>query len=226
MTVKQSTVRTLQCLVIATLFLGSDHGIAADVKQPLAMADTDIERPKKEKASGARAAKTKQNEKKTPRLLDRDVEHKVLLMVEDHLPEVKVLLKQLRDKKPTQYNAAVRGLARFAKRIELAKKRGEEVLELEVEIVKAQSSINLLIAKLRLKDNPNDRDALRAATEQAQRAQLNRDRQEYAQWHDRLQKLQKQVESMQKRIEKSESSLDSTVNSSFQSNLRKAGIKD
>ena len=157
--------------------------------------------------------------------LDKQLENSVLQMVNNHLPEIKVLLDQLRDNEPRQYDLAIRNLAKSSRRLQAARKRGEEAFELEVHIVQAQSSINLLIAKLKVRDNKMDRQSLFEATRRIELAEIERAKHELATSQSRLAKLQEQVAAMEKRLLEKQSKLDETVDKDFQSYLRKSGRK-
>lgn len=152
-------------------------------------------------------------------------EQMVLRMVDRYLPEIKRLLDQLRVREPRQYDVAIRNLARSAKRLEWAKKRGEEAFELEVNVVQAQSAINLLIAKLKIRDSQNDRQSLRAAAKQLAAAELARSDFELAQMQTRLKRLKDQVSVAEQRLEEKKSTLDETIERSFQTYLKKSGQK-
>lgn len=193
----------------------------ADEKNSVAIENT---KPSEKKKTGSQATPTEKRPNR--RSIDPEMERKVLEMVEQHLPDVKILLNQLRAKNQTQYGSAIRTLAKSAKRLETAKKRSEEIFELEVEVVKAQSSINLLVAKLRIRNNAKDRKALRNATTENYQAGLARDKHEFALWQERLKKMQKQVNAIEQRIADKESNATKQIDSSFKANLRKAGIKD
>ncbi|KAA5544580.1 hypothetical protein FYK55_09695 [Roseiconus nitratireducens] len=157
--------------------------------------------------------------------LDRELEKNVLQMVDSHLPELKVLLDRLRSKDPGQYEAAIRNLANSSRRLQAAKKRGEEAFELEVEVVKARSAVNLLVAKLKLRDRAADRKALREATEHLERAELARSRYEYSVWQQRLEKMRQQVNTVQERLQTKERRFDENLQQSYENYLRKAGRK-
>ena len=154
-----------------------------------------------------------------------DQEQIVLQMVNNYLPELKTLLTQLRDKEPSQYDIAIRNLARSAKRLEIAQKRGEEAFELEVNVVQAQSSVNLLIAKLKVRDSQKDRKALRDAAKQLATAELARSKHDVALMRSRIKRLQEQLAAAEKRLTEKESELDKNIEKNFQAYLKKLGHK-
>lgn len=155
----------------------------------------------------------------------KTVERNVIEMVHRHLPELEALLEQLKKKEPKQYEAAVRNLAKSQRRLQIAEKRGSQMFELEVRLVQTQTSINLLIAKLKVRDKEADRNALRAATKTLAELQLNKSQLELAQMKSRLAKLQETVNNAETRVEQQESALKQGLESSYQTYLRKAGRK-
>lgn len=157
--------------------------------------------------------------------LDPGQEAAVLAMVDQHLPELKSLLEPLKKNQVRQYEAAIRNLAKSARRLESAHKRGEVAYEREAEVIKAQTAINLLIAKLKVRDDQKDRAALRKAAEQLQLAELQRTRHEVTLMKSRLKKLQAQFDASQQRLKNSESNLDDRIDDLFESYLRKSGRK-
>lgn len=152
-------------------------------------------------------------------------EASVLAMVKKHLPELSSLLEPLKENDARQYGTAIRNLAKSARRLESAHKRGDVAYEREVDVIKAQMAINLLIAKLKVRDDQQDRDALRKAAEQLQLAELQRSRHDVSLMKSRLQKLQAQFDESQQRLKDNESHLDDRIDSIFQSYLRKSGRK-
>ncbi len=174
-------------------------------------------------ASGQQASDS--NSSKAERDRNEDQERLVLQMVRAYLPELKELLGHLREKDPRQYDRAIRNLARSARRLEAARRRGQEALELEVGVVQAQSAVNLLIAKLKVRDSKQDRQALRDAAERLAIAELARSRHELAVMRSRLKRLQKQVDQTAKRIDQRDSELENTIRKNYQSYLKKSGQK-
>lgn len=157
------TVELIALLFVATLPIDS---VRPDVERVIVAQraeDAKASPNSKKKASGNAAAQKAARDKK-----NAELEASVLPMVENHLPDLKVLLDRLRKNQPKLYDTAIRDLSRYSKRLETAKRRSEESFEIELEVVKAQSSANLLIARLRVRDSKKDRDSLRKATQQIQ----------------------------------------------------------
>ncbi len=171
-------------------------------------------------------APSKAEKKISQRKFDQEQERGVLQMVHDHLPEIKVLLDQLREKEPRQYDAAIMNLAKSSRRLQAARKRGEAAFELEVQVVQAQSAINLLVAKLKVRDNQADRAALRDATQRLELAEFSRAKHDVAQMRSRLDKLQDQLQVAEKRLGEKQSQRDENIERAFQIYLRKSGRKE
>ncbi len=171
-------------------------------------------------------APSKAEKKISQRKFDQEQERGVLQMVHDHLPEIKVLLDQLREKEPRQYDAAIMNLAKSSRRLQAARKRGEAAFELEVQVVQAQSAINLLVAKLKVRDNQADRAALRDATQRLELAEFSRAKHDVAQMRSRLDKLQEQLQVAEKRLGEKQSQRDENIERAFQIYLRKSGRKE
>ena len=205
----------LATLVVSTAFPQNDAS-AVDLK-------TSTE--KNRTAAQEKSTKEKPDKQTARRTIDKELEQGVLEMVDNHLPDIKVLLDQLRDKKPPQYDLAIRNLAKSSRRLQWAKKRGQEAFELEVHVLQAQSSINLLIAKLKLRDDKQDRQALRHATMQFEDATIARAKHEVTLLQSRLAKMQEQVSTAEKRLSEKQSKTDETIEKSFQTYLRKSGRK-
>lgn len=203
------------CTLILTTAL--ENVSAAQIKLPP---------PKVTSAVENESSDTQRDRPAARRTIDEQVERGVLRMVQNHLPDIKVLLDQLRINEPQQYDSAIRNLAKSSRRLETAKKRGEELFELEVHIVQAQSSINLLIAKLKIRDNKRDRQALMEATKRFQQAEIARAQYEVTQLKSRLERMTTQLQNAEKRLNEKQVQFDDNVESGFKTYLRKSGRKD
>lgn len=159
-----------------------------------------------------------------PEKLDSDSEATVNRLVETHLPELKPLLQRLKKSEPAEYRKAVRDLARSARKLELAKGRSEQAFDVEVELLQAQTKVNLFAARLRIRDNPRDRKQLRTAVDRLQSAQLERAKLDVAALRDRLAKTQKQLELATQRLETKQKSLDEQTDKMYANLIRRAGL--
>lgn len=189
-------------------------------------ADQKVAPTKSRAAANAKPSRAKHNKKPKQNTLDKTLERNVLQMVNNHLPDIRILLDQLREKEPRQYDLAIRNLAKSSRRLQAAKNRSEESFELEVHVIQAQSAINLLIAKLKIRDRKSDRKALLEATKQFQTAELARYEHELALQQSRLAKMKEQVATGEKRISDKRSKMDEIIEKSFKSYLRKSGRKE
>ena len=155
--------------------------------------------------------------------VDAKVEQSVLQLVEKHLPEVDRVLDRLRKSDPTEYSRAIRDLAKSVRRLESAKKRDEALFEIEIQILKARSNVNLLTATLKVRDKDSTRDALRKAADELQQAELARDDYELNAMEQRLINTQRQVEALKERIAKKRTDSKAQLEKSYNVYLRKAG---
>ena len=219
----------LTCLLIVTPCLGNDpetkRGSVQSTTPAILLANQvkTSTKPPADKSPGNGNRTTNRQPTGNARADFKTIEHNVTEMVHRHLPELKALLEQLKKKEPKQYEAAVRNLAKSQRRLQIAEKRGSEVFELEVRLVQTQTSINFLIAKLRVRDKSVDRDALLAATKTLAELQLSKSQLELSQMKARLAKLQEAANHAEARIEQQESALEQGLESSYQFYLRKAG---
>lgn len=171
-------------------------------------------------------SKAKPDKPRQRSTIDKALERNVLQMVDNHLPDIKILLDQLRKKEPQQYKLALRNLAKSSRRLQAAKNRSEESFELEVHVVQAQSSINLLIAKLKIRDHKQDRKALLEAIKQLRTAELARAEHEFAQLESRFAKMKEQVVVARRRLNEKQSRNDESIEKDFKTFLRKSGRKE
>jgi hypothetical protein len=156
-------------------------------------------------------------------LIDTESEAKATSLVVTHLPQLKPILRQLRENEPNEYAKAVRDLARSAKKLELAQSRSDRAFEVELELLQAQTEVNLLTARLRVRDNPRDRKLLRTGVARLQSAQLTRAEYEVQLLRERLARTQKQLDSAQQRLQGKQTATDEQVEKTYSSLLRKAG---
>ncbi len=153
---------------------------------------------------------------------DRDSELAAIKLVEAHLPDLKSVLNHLRTDDPHQYNLAVRDLAKSARRLEISKNRDTELYDIDVELLQAQSSVRLLTAKLKVRDNQADRKRLREAAGRLQQAELSRADYDVRALQERLERTQKSLTAAEQRLANKQ---DSDLEKIYIGLLRKAGRK-
>jgi hypothetical protein len=139
------------------------------------------------------------------------------------LPELKPVLDHLRSDDPHQYNLAVRDLAKSARRLEAAKHRDQQLFEIEVELLQAQSSVRLLTAKLKVRDSQTDRQSLRKAVSRLQEAELNRTRYDIQMLKERLDRTKKSLDAAEQRLGAKQDNFRDQLEKSYLGLLRKAG---
>ncbi len=144
-------------------------------------------------------------------------------LVASHLPELKEYLARLRSKDAKQYERAITSLGRSAKRLETTKNRDPRLFEIEVETLKAQNAVDLLTAKLKVRDKKEDRNKLRAAVEHLQHWQITRNEYDISVLQARLERTQKQLDASKQRLQNKRSNLEEQVEKHYVGMLRKAG---
>lgn len=152
--------------------------------------------------------------------VDQETEAKALKLVQAHLPELKDVLKRLRVREPREYDRAVRDLVKSARKLEQAKNRDERLFDLEVELLKSQNQVNLLTAKLKVRDSKTDRKKLRESLDRLNTAQVLRAQYDVDVYTERLERAQKLLEVAEKRLK---SKRDIDIDKSYSGLLRKAG---
>ncbi|TWU00887.1 hypothetical protein [Stieleria varia] len=215
-------VRHTKFLVCASMLIGCSF--AGAVEPAIRLADAQADASGKSK-NVERSSKQNNDAREAPQV-DETTEERVLEMVQSHLPELQRLLDQLRMNEPRQYRVAIQNLAKSAKRLEMAANRDPRFFELELTVIKSQTAVNLLIAKLKVRDSKSDRQALQKATEQIHDAETARAQYDVDQMQERLQRAQQQLAAAQKRLQSRQADRTTQIERSFAGNLRKAGRKD
>ncbi len=160
---------------------------------------------------------------KSPIPVDRNTEAIAIELVETHLPELDDVLKRLRGDRAREYDRAIRDLARSARKLELLKNRDERLYEIELELLKAQHQVNLLMAKLKVRDSQSDRGLLRTAARRLQQAQLTRADYDVEQFRQRLEKAKQQLAAAETRLKAKQLDPENQLEKSYLGMLRKAG---
>jgi hypothetical protein len=155
--------------------------------------------------------------------VDREAAEMAQQLVQSHLPELEQVLGRLAANRPREHDRAIRDLAKSARRLEAARDRDERLYELEVELLKAQTQVSLLTAKLKVRDSQSDRKLLREAAGRLQQAQLARSQYEVDVLRARLQRTQQQLDAAQQRLDDRREELDHQLEESYLGLLRKAG---
>lgn len=177
--------------------------------------------------AGKKTSEKREDSKKSnakPKVsVDKETESKALELVEAHLPEIKTMLKRLRSSDPREYDRAIRDLSKSVRKLELAKNRDERLFDLEVELLKSQNQVNLLTAKLKVRDNRSDRKLLHASAQRLQDAQISRAQYDVEMYELRLERAEKMLESARQRLQVKKNQSDDQVEKIYTSLLRKAG---
>ncbi|TWU57246.1 hypothetical protein [Rubripirellula reticaptiva] len=147
----------------------------------------------------------------------------VLLLVQSHLPQLAGMLDRLRDANPRQYERAIRDLSRWVKRLESAKKRDSKLHGIEVDLLKAETNVDLLSAKLKVRDDASDRNLLRDAVDQLHQAKTARVRYDVQLAADRLDRAKQQLQSANQKLKMLEDSTEADRQHAYVGLLRKSG---
>jgi len=159
----------------------------------------------------------------TPIQIDRETESKSIDLVKAHLPELDDVLNRLRADQPRQYERAIRDLAKSVRKLELAKNRDEQLYELELELLKAQNQVNLLTAKLKVRDSQPDRKKLRDSAARVHQAQVARIQYDVELYRQRLARAKQQFDAAGERLEAKQSDPEQQLEKTYLGLLRKAG---
>ncbi len=124
---------------------------------------------------------------------------------------------------PRQYDRAIRDLAKSVRKLEFAKNRDEQLYELELELLKAQNQVNLLTAKLKVRDSQPDRKKLRDSAARLHQAQVARIQYDVELYRQRLARAKQQFDAAGERLEAKQSDPEQQLEKTYLGLLRKAG---
>lgn len=158
-----------------------------------------------------------------PSAIDPEAESKAIKLVQSHLPNLKEILRRLRENEPGEYAKAIRDLARSARKLEWAENRADGSFDLELELLKSQTEVNLLTARLQVRDNARDRKQLRVAAERLQSAQIAKAKHDVQVLRERLARTQKQLNVAQQRLQERQTNAEEQLETTYSNLLRKAG---
>lgn len=142
-----------------------------------------------------------------------------LAFVDEHHPELKTLLSNLKKRHPKQYAAAIRDLFRQSERLAGIQEKEPARYELELRRWKLQSRVQLLSATVQM--NPQDDEAKRALKQSlVEQLQL---RHEALQLEREL--LAKRLERIEEQLERSSDNIETSAERQFQAILSGAPVK-
>ncbi|EMI17854.1 secreted protein [Rhodopirellula maiorica SM1] len=165
---------------------------------------------------------TKPDRANTPEI-DPNLETIAIALVNNQLPELEPLLDRLKANEPAQYHAAIRDLARSAKRLQTAKNRDPEIYEIESKLLQTQMHVKMLAAKLKVRDRQTDRDALREAVATLIQMEMKRGEAEIRYTKQRIERTQRQLAAAEERLEAKQENFDNNLEKTYQQLLRSAG---
>lgn len=149
----------------------------------------------------------------------------VMKLIDRHLPELAPMLARLRDRDVKQYNRAIAELARWSRRLEAAQKRDAKLYEIEVQLLKAESEVNLLTARLTVRDDSADREKLKKASARLQQIKLLRAQYDVDIGVARLSRAERLLTVATERLESLQSSIGDDPETTYSRQLQKAGRK-
>lgn len=150
-------------------------------------------------------------------------EAQALKLVRDELPALQKVIDRLRADSPTQYEKAVREIGRSAKRLEAVRLRDEQLYRLELDLLRSRTTISLLVARLKVRDDESDRSALKATVKQLHQAEWSRAKYDVETMQKRLQKMNDQLVQAQSRLDKKSGDANEYERDVYADYLRKAG---
>lgn len=144
-------------------------------------------------APSAAAAPDKQQRRKLPGMTP-EREAAVMTFVKNHHPELSDLLAQLKQSSPQDYERAVLELFRASERLALIQERQPDRYELELDLWKSQSRIQLLAARLSMGDAADLKARLQEELERQLELKKELLLQERARLEQRLGKLDEEID--------------------------------
>lgn len=154
---------------------------------------------------------------------DESVEAAAIELVDRHLPELRGVLRRLKSDEPKQYRRAIADLARSARRLESAQRRDSELYEIELEHLQARTTLDLLSAKLKVRDSARDRRGLRQALARVHDAERKRAQYDVASLTAKLQRTQQQLDEARQRLSETQPTSETEFEAKYQSLLHRAG---
>ena len=157
------------------------------------------------------------------RSIDSAMEAEALALVENHLPNLNPILSNLRTSHPKSYDKAIRGLSRSANRLATAQKRDPKLYVMELRLLQSRNEVDLLTAKLKVRDDQDDRNSLRKAISEMLKAQIERANYDVVLYERRLDNITKQLQAARMRVNEKQDGFDAQLESAINRAIKKAG---
>lgn len=141
--------------------------------------------------SASRKARNKSRAKERERIGPQR-QQKLLGFVREHHPELENLLKTLQEKRPDKYRSAIRALNQSYERL-LQLEGDPKKYHAALRNWKLKSRIDLLAARIAIKDNPQQREKLKKLVAQHVDARANQLRAEKKRLEQRMAKIDQQL---------------------------------
>lgn len=153
-----------------------------------------------------------------------NAEATVLELVQDELPQLESVLKRLKSDAPNEYAKAIKELGRSARRLNGIRARDEELYRLELNLFRARTGLSLLVARLKIRDDTKDREALHEAVRELRQAEIAKSQYEVSSIESRIARMQTQLASAQEFLEQRvNSNSHRRIQETVDDYLRKAG---
>ncbi|TWT39207.1 hypothetical protein [Blastopirellula retiformator] len=162
------------------------------------------------KSPGKKASRANQDDAVSESELARR-EELAFALVRKHHPELVTLLRQLKQARPRQYDSAIRELSRVSERLDQIQERSPERYEVELELWKSKSRLQLLTAQLRM--TPDDQP-LRERLRETIAQQLASQRQLYELEKTRM---TQRIEFLNKQLDRLDGDVETLIDQRFRS---------
>ncbi|TWT53271.1 hypothetical protein Pla22_08990 [Rubripirellula amarantea] len=222
--VSQKIIR-VGAMVTVLATIAAPHTLANERVAQTVTADRDSEEKTGESPTVRKSTSGAEASRKNV-VLDATTEASALQLVDSHLPELRPILENLRRVQPKAYRKAVIGLARSSRRLEALRQRDEPTFDVELQELKLRTQVDLLTAKLKVRDSDKDRSELQTAVTNLQSVQVQRLQLEVEFLKQRVANAKQTLETAQERLKSKQSDASKQIEKAIEASLRKAGRLD
>ena len=159
-------------------------------------------------------------------IVDTEAETQALQLVHEHLPEFEAILKRLQDRDQPNYRKAITDFARSARRLATAKKRSEELYELEVELLRNRMQTKLLTAKIKVRDSADARKELKDAVAKLLDAEARRLEYDVRSFEEKFTRAKAQLDAAKNRLANKTETLQDEQDKIYRACIKNAGQKN
>lgn len=148
--------------------------------------------------------------------VDGEVRKDVLAFADKHHPELGKLLRTLEDSQPKEFRSAINDLNKTRDRLVRSKERTPDRYPLELKEWQLESRIRLLAARMAMGSDDGLEDQIRKALKERREIRVKLLKHEEARLRDRLERIDRQLEALEK---SSDGSIDTEL-----ATLRKSAL--